>query len=113
MYFHLTDTQVILGGFAFALIAIFAFAAFLDKRWRTAAPFHEFGSDQKPDSLRRSSSRDDKDGSSQLYTRYADLSACGLGTTEERITLHDKKRQNVAGENSSSCAMNDQMGKIL
>jgi len=98
MYFHLTDTQVTLGGFALALTIIFALAAFLDKRWRKAAPLHKLGSDQEPNSLRQSSSRDDKDGPSQLYTRYADLSARGLGTDEQHITLRGKRQQKLAGD---------------
>jgi hypothetical protein len=98
MYFHLTDTQVILGGFALALIIIFALAAFLDKRWRTAAPLHDFAFDRKPNSLRQSSRRDDKDRASNLHTRYADLSARGLGTDEQRITLRGKRQQKLAGD---------------
>jgi hypothetical protein len=46
----LTNTEVIIGGFALFLIIIFALAAFLDKRWRTAAPLCDFGSDHKPNS---------------------------------------------------------------
>jgi hypothetical protein len=60
MYVHLTNAQVIIGGFALVLIVIFALAAFLDKRWGTAAPLHNFGSDHKPNSHRQSSSRDDR-----------------------------------------------------
>ena len=98
MYFHWTDTQVILAGFALALIAIFSLAAFLDKRWRTAAPLHDFAFEGKPNSLRQSSSPDDKDGASNLYTPYADLSARGLGTDEQRITLRGKRQQKLAGD---------------
>ena len=64
MYFHLTNTQVIIVSFALVLIIIFALAAFLDKRRRTAATRRDFATDHKPDFLRQSSSRDDKDGSS-------------------------------------------------
>ena len=78
MYVHLTNTQVIIGSFALILIITFALAAFLDKRWRTALPHRHFDSNQKLDSIRQSSSRDDKVGPSNLYTRYADLSARGL-----------------------------------
>jgi hypothetical protein len=98
MYVHLTNTQVIIGGFALVLIVIFALAAFLDKRWRTAASLRDFGSDHKPNSLRQSSSRDDKDGSSKLYTRYADLSARGIGSAEQCITFRGEKQQNLAGD---------------
>jgi len=41
---------------------------------------------------------DDKDLSSNLYTRYADLSAGGLGTAEQRITLRGERQQNLAGD---------------
>jgi len=98
MYVHLTNTQVIFGGFALFLIIIFALAVFLDKRWRTAAPLRDFVADHKPNSLRQSSSRNDKDGSSTLYTRYADLSARGLDTAEQRIPFHGEKQQNLAGD---------------
>ena len=60
MYVHFTNTQVILGGFALVLILIFAFAAFLDRRWRGGAPLHGFGMDHKPNSLRQSSNRDER-----------------------------------------------------
>ena len=98
MYVHLTNAQVILGGFALVLIVIFALAAFLDLRWGTAAPRCDFGSSHRPNSLRQSSSRDDKDWSSNLYTRYADLSAGGLGTAEQRFTLRGERQQNLAGD---------------
>ena len=98
MYVHFTNTQVIIGGFALVLIIIFALAASLDKRWRTAAPLRDFGADQKTNSLRQSSGSDDKDGSSKLYTRYADLSARGLGTAEQCITFRGEKQQNLAGD---------------
>lgn len=98
MYVHLTNTQVIIGSFALILIITFALAAFLDKRWRTALPHRHFDSNQKLDSIRQSSSRDDKVGPSNLYTRYADLSARGLGTAEQRITFRGEKQQNLAGD---------------
>jgi hypothetical protein len=98
MYVHFTNTQVIIGGFALFLLIIFALAAFLDNRWRTATPLRDFGSGQRPNSLPRTSSRDEKNGSSKLYTRYADLSARGLGTAEQCITLRSRTQQNLAGD---------------
>jgi hypothetical protein len=98
MYFHLTNTQVIIGGISLALISIFALAAFFDIRRRTAAPRCDFGSSHKPTSLRQSSGSDDKDGSSNLYMRYADLSVRGLGTAEQCITFRGEKQQNLAGD---------------
>jgi hypothetical protein len=98
MYFRLTNTQVIIGGFALALIFIFALAAFLDLRWRTPAPHRAFGSDYKPNSPWQSFGSDDKDGLSKIYTLNADLSARGLGTAEQRITFHGKKQQHIAGD---------------
>ena len=98
MYFHFTNTQLINGGFALFLIIIFALSAFLDKRWGTAAPLSALGSNHKPNSLRQSSSCDDEDGSSEIYTCYADLYASGLGTAEERITFRGEKQQNLAGD---------------
>ncbi len=98
MYFHLTNTQVIIVSFALVLIIIFALAAFLDKRRRATATRRDFATDDTPDILRQSSSRDDKDRSSTIYTRYADLSACRLGTAEQRITLRGEKQQALAGD---------------
>lgn len=98
MYVHFTNTQLIIGGFALFLIIIFVLSAFLDKRWRTAAPLRASGSDFKPNSLRQSSTCDDEDGSSELYARYADLSASGLGTAEQRITLRGERQHNLAGD---------------
>jgi hypothetical protein len=98
MYVHFTNIQVIIGGFALFLIIIFALAAFLDRRWRISAPPRAFGSDHKTNFLQQSSSRDEKDGSSNLYTRYADLSARSLGTDEQPITLRGEKQQSLAGD---------------
>lgn len=91
IYVYLTNTHIIIGTFVLVLMIIFTLAAFLDKHWRTAEPAPcEFGSDHKPNSLRQSS----KKSPSKLYTRYADLSARGLGTAERRITLRVKKQPN-------------------
>ena len=93
MYVHLTNTQIIIGGFALLLLIIFALAVFLDLRWRTAAPRRDFSSDHKPNSLRQGAGRDDKDGSSTLYTRYADFSGRGLDTAERCITFRGETVQ--------------------
>ncbi len=95
---HLTNTEVIIGGFALVLIIIFVLAAFLDKRWGTAAAHRDFGADEKPNSLKQISKGIDKDGSSKLYTRYADLSARALGTAEQCIAFRVEKHQNLAGD---------------
>lgn len=96
MYFHLTNIQIIIGGFALVVTIIFALAAFLDKRWRTAG-HHDLGSEQKANSFRQSSNRDDKDASSDVHRR-ADLVASGLGSDEQRITLRSEKQHNLAGD---------------
>jgi len=98
MYFHLTNTQVIIVSFALVLIIIFALAAFFDKRRRAVATRRDFATNHKLNTLRQSSCRDDKDGSSTIYTRYADLSACRLGTAEQRITFRGEKQQALAGD---------------
>ena len=98
MYVHLTNTQIIICGFALVLILIFVLAAILDGRWKTEAPHREFGPDSKPDFLPQSSKRNDKDGSSKLYTGYADLSARALGTAEQSIAFHGEVQQNPAGD---------------
>ena len=98
MYFHLTNTQVIFGGFALILIIIFALATFFENRCRKAAPLCDFGSDHNPNSPLQSSGRDNKDRSSNLHTRFADLSATGLGTAEQRISFRGKTLQNQEGD---------------
>ena len=96
MYRHLTNAQVIIGGFALILILIFALAAFLDKHWKTPTPSRKSGSDGKPCSFPQSFVRDGKDESSALYSRHADLCTCGLGTSEQQICFRGEKQQNLA-----------------
>jgi len=57
MYFHLTNIEIILGGFALLLIIIFASAIFFDKYWKTRAP-RDFDSDHKGNSFRQNSRRE-------------------------------------------------------
>ncbi len=96
MYGHLTNAQVIIGGFALVLIFIFALAAFLDKYWRTTEPSRKFGSDGKPCSFAQRFVRHSNDESSALYSRYADLCTCGLGTSTQQICFRGEKQQNLA-----------------
>jgi hypothetical protein len=97
MYFHLTNTQIIIGGFALVLTIIFALAAFLDKRWRTAG-IATSALSKKPIPSGKAPTRDDTDGSSDMYTRRADLVASGLGTVEQRVTLSSERQHNLAGD---------------
>jgi hypothetical protein len=55
MYFHLTNTQVIIVSFALVLIIIFALAAFFDKRRRAVATRRDFATNRKLNTLRQSS----------------------------------------------------------
>lgn len=97
MFVHLTNIQVIIVGFALILIIVFALAAFLDIRWRKAAPLRDFGSNHKPNSFLQSFGRDDRDEASALHTRYADLTARGLGTAEQCITFRGEIQKNRVG----------------
>lgn len=97
MFVHLTNIQVIIVGFALILIIIFALAAFLVIRWRKAAPLRDFGPNLKPNSFLQSLGRDDRDRASDLHTRYADLTARGLGTAEQCITFRGETQKNRVG----------------
>ena len=97
MYVHLTNTQVIIFGFAFVLIIILTLAAFLGNCLTKGAPLCDFGSNNKLNSFRRSFRRDDKDRMSDLHTRYADLSARGLNTVEQCITFRRKTKKIPVG----------------
>ena len=44
MHYHLTDIQLLLGGFTLVLMSIFAVAACLDGRWRKASQARSFQS---------------------------------------------------------------------
>jgi len=94
MYGHLTNAQVIIGGFA--LILILALALFLDKHRRTTAPSRKFRSDGRPCSFPQSFVRHGNDESRALYSRYADLCTCGLGTSKQQICFRGEKQQNLA-----------------
>jgi hypothetical protein len=66
--FDLTKYENIIALFALVLVITFASAAFLDNRWKKAAPRREFGSDDNPDSRPKSAESDGKDVANDLYT---------------------------------------------
>jgi len=84
-----------IAGFTFVLIILFALAVFQDYRWRKIEPpLHTVGSENKTHFPPKSADSDDKVTSSALYSLYTALSARGLGTAEQLITVRGEKQQN-------------------
>jgi hypothetical protein len=54
IFYHLTNTQCIVGSFALILIIIFATAALLDYRWSKAASPRDLSTNHKPNSFLQS-----------------------------------------------------------
>ena len=88
MYFHLTNTQVIIVSFALVLIIIFALAAFLDKRRRATATRRDFATDDTPDILRQSPVATTKSISFQICSSsFFWCEACALKLTWRARTV--------------------------
>jgi hypothetical protein len=83
---------------------IFALSAFPYNRWSKVAAPRDLCSHCKPNSLLQSPGRDNKHGANDLHMRYADLSASGLGTAQQRITFRSKTQQNLVGFQSENCS---------
>lgn len=88
----------------FVFNIIFALSAFPYNRWSKVATPRDLCPYSKPNSLLQSLGRDKKDGASDLHMRYADLSASGLGTAQQRITFRSKTQQNLIGFQSENCS---------
>jgi hypothetical protein len=61
MHYQLTNTQLLVGGFIFALLLIFALAALLEHLRKKPAPFKNYFFYEHEDDLRPSSWSDDED----------------------------------------------------
>jgi hypothetical protein len=90
--FDLTEYENAIATLALVLIIIFAFAAFLDSRWRRARGHSCLGDDQKPSCAPES---DDRDRASGLYSH---LSTRGLGTAEQQSAFRGETPQNLEGD---------------
>ena len=89
---HLDFMNYAIAGFTFVLIILFALAVFQDYRWRKIEPpLHTVGSENKTHFPPKSADSDDKVTSSALYSLYTALSARGLGTAEQLITVRGEK----------------------
>jgi hypothetical protein len=94
MQVDVTSYESIIAVLALILITVFSLAAFSDRHWRNAGS-RDFRIDQNRNIRPGRDDSDDKDITSNLYLRYADLSARSLGTAEKQIRVHGQKRQNV------------------
>jgi hypothetical protein len=95
MQVDVTSYESIIAVLALILITVFSLAAFSDRHWRNAGSLRDFRIDQNRNIRPGRDDSDDKDMTSNLYLRYADLSALSLGTAEKQIRVHGQKRQNV------------------
>lgn len=92
---------------------IFTLSAFPYNRWSKVASPRNLCSDCKPNSLLQSPGRDNKDRVSDLHTRYADLTARGLGTAEQCITFRRKTQKNPVGVDPGAVHQNGRMASDL
>jgi hypothetical protein len=93
MHFDLTSHESIYAALVLALIILFALAAFFDYRWKKAAPHRSFSFNQNNTIPAEPDITDNKESMSNLYLSHADLSALGLGTAEQQITVRGKTQQ--------------------
>lgn len=79
MHYHLTNTQLLVGGFIVALLLIFAMAALLERSRRKPAPFKNYFFSEYDDDLQQSSWSEDEDG---MQDRRSHLSSARLRGSE-------------------------------
>lgn len=105
MQVDLMSYESLIAILALFLITIFCLAAFSDRRWSSSEPPNAFRFDHTHDVRPKRDTGDDKDRTSSLYLRYADLSACSVGaeTVEKQIRFHAHTHHNPE-ENSPKSA---------
>ena len=94
MQVDLPSYENLFATFALVLIVSFALAALLDRHWRNAEPPRGVRLDHNRKIQPECDGSDDKDRTSNLYLRYADLSA-SLGAGEKQIRVHRQTHQNL------------------
>src|ERR1035438_492219 len=70
MHYQPTNTQLLVGGFIFALFLIFALAALLERHSKKPAPFKNYFFCEYDDDLRQSSWSEDEDGMQHHRSRF-------------------------------------------
>ena len=95
MHVDLANYESIIATLALILITVFSLAAFMDYRWRKTDPPPAFRSGHNRNIRPERDGGDDNDRTSNLYLRYADLSARSLGAAERQIRVHGQTHQNL------------------
>lgn len=70
MHYHLTNTQLLVGGFILALFLLFALSALLDRFRKKPAPFKNYFFYECDHNLRQSPWSDDEDGTPDRQSRF-------------------------------------------
>ena len=90
-----TSYEIIVAILALVLITVFSLAAFSDRHWRNAGTSRDLRIDQNCNIQPERDDSDDEDRTSNLYLRYADLIASGLGSAEKQVRVHGQTHQNL------------------
>ena len=98
MQVDVTSYESIIVALALILVTVFSLAASSDRHWRRAWLPRDSRFGHKHSLRPERDDSDDKDMTSNLYLRYADLSARSLGTADKQIRVHGQKSQNVEDE---------------
>ena len=90
---HLTDIQLLLGGFTLVLVMIFAVAAILDGRWRKPARLRGFRSDLNSDFAACDHGFENREGANYPQMSYAESTYRESdATADDRMTFDSKSR---------------------
>ena len=84
MHSHLTNTQLLVGGFIVALLLIFAMAALLERSRRKPAPFKNYFFSEYDDDFRQSSWSEDEDGMPDRRSRFTPFRLRDSDANEQR-----------------------------
>jgi len=96
-HYHLTNIQLLLGGFALVLIIIFAVAAFLDIRSRKAALLRSSRLELDANFVANDPGVENRSSANYPRATYADSTEPELDTPEGQITF-DSELQGIEGD---------------
>lgn len=85
MYYHLTNTQLLVGGFILALFLIFALAALLEYSRKKHVPFKNYFSCEYEQDFLQSSRSDDEDIMPDYRSRFTPFHLRDPGANELNI----------------------------
>jgi hypothetical protein len=89
MHYQMTNTQLLVGGFIFALLLIFALAALLEHSRKEPAPFKNYFFCEHDDDLRQSSWSEDEDGMQHRRSRFTSFPLRDFEADEHRTRIPD------------------------